>query len=150
MAANGKTLEYLLKEGIVRTVAENSDWVVVRTFTNQRGTQSTAAQTSEYAIKLSDLLAGLEESADITALEAIVIAQGLDITTLQGAVASLQGDMATAQGDIGALQGDVTTLEGRVDAIATNVYIDNAAALLGGLVAGQLYSTPTGEVRIVI
>lgn len=129
MAANGKTLEYLLKEGIVRTIAENSDWVVVRTFTNPRGTQATAAQTSEYAIKLSDLLAGLEESADITALENIVTTQGLNITTLQG---------------------EVTTLEGRVDAIATNIYIDNATALLGGLLVGQFYSTPTGEVRIVI
>jgi hypothetical protein len=29
-------------------------------------------------------------------------------------------------------------------------YVDNAAALSGGLVAGEIYRTPTGEIRIVI
>lgn len=34
--------------------------------------------------------------------------------------------------------------------ITTNVYSDNATALAGGLLVGDLYSTATGEVRIVI
>jgi len=35
-------------------------------------------------------------------------------------------------------------------AAATNVYADNADALLGGLSVGTMYSTATGEVRIVV
>lgn len=37
-----------------------------------------------------------------------------------------------------------------INAAKNNVYADNAAALLGGLEVGTLYSTATGEVRIVV
>ena len=40
--------------------------------------------------------------------------------------------------------------EATLDAVKNNVYADNAAALAGGLVAGELYSTATGEVRVVV
>ena len=29
-------------------------------------------------------------------------------------------------------------------------YVDNAAALSGGLIVGEIYRTPTGEIRIVV
>jgi hypothetical protein len=29
-------------------------------------------------------------------------------------------------------------------------YVDNAAALAGGLIFGEIYRTPTGEIRIVV
>lgn len=41
-------------------------------------------------------------------------------------------------------------LNGLIASIANNVYADNAAALAGGLEVGTLYSTATGEVRIVV
>ena len=156
MAANGKTLEYLIKEGLVRVSAENTDYVIIKTFTNPRGTQSTAAQTSEYAVKLSDFLAALEESADIAAVQAALTAHINDTTDAHDASAVSYMNTTSGltavdlQAAVDEVDGALDTLKGRVDAIATNVYIDNAAALLGGLVAGQLYSTPTGEVRIVI
>ena len=45
---------------------------------------------------------------------------------------------------------DIVDIYAIIAAIATNVYADNTAALGGGLVAGEIYSTVTGEVRIVI
>ncbi|MEX0594990.1 MAG: hypothetical protein WD512_00710 [Candidatus Paceibacterota bacterium] len=47
------------------------------------------------------------------------------------------------------IESDITTVENRLTEITSNVYDDNAAALLGGLTVGTLYSTATGEVRIV-
>jgi chaperonin cofactor prefoldin len=44
----------------------------------------------------------------------------------------------------------ITSLENRLDEIADNVFADNAAAIAGGLAVGTLYSTATGEVRIVV
>jgi hypothetical protein len=41
---------------------------------------------------------------------------------------------------------------GHLNALLANVrreFVDNAAAIAGGLKYGELYSTPTGEVRIV-
>lgn len=156
MAANGKTLEYLIKEGLVRVSAENTDYVIIKTFTNSRGTQSTAAQTSEYAVKLSDFLAALEESADIAAVQAALTAHINDTTDAHDASAVSYVNTTSGltavdlQAAVDEIDGAFDTLKGRVDAIATNVYIDNIAAQSGGLVAGQYYSTPTGEVRIVI
>jgi hypothetical protein len=37
-----------------------------------------------------------------------------------------------------------------VNAAKNNVYADNTAALAGGLEVGDVYSTATGEVRIVV
>lgn len=34
--------------------------------------------------------------------------------------------------------------------VSENVYADNATALAGGLTVGDLYSTATGEVRVVV
>jgi chaperonin cofactor prefoldin len=48
------------------------------------------------------------------------------------------------------IESDVVNLENRLEEITDNVYADNAAALAGGLTAGTLYSTATGEVRIVV
>jgi hypothetical protein len=36
------------------------------------------------------------------------------------------------------------------NAITQNVYADNVAALAAGLTVGTLYSTATGEVRVVV
>ena len=37
-----------------------------------------------------------------------------------------------------------------INAAKDNVYVDNIAALAGGLIEGDVYSTATGEVRIVV
>jgi hypothetical protein len=37
-----------------------------------------------------------------------------------------------------------------VNAAKNNIYADNTAALAGNLVEGDIYSTATGEVRIVV
>ena len=37
-----------------------------------------------------------------------------------------------------------------INAAKDNVYADNIAALAGGLTEGDVYSTATGEVRIVV
>lgn len=156
MAANGKTLEYLIKEGLVRVSAEDTDYVIIKTFTNPRGTQSTAAQTSEYAVKLSDFLAALEESADIAAVQAALTAHINDATDAHDASAVSYVNITSGltavnlQAAVDEVDGALDTLKGRVDAIVSNMYVDNVTALAGGLIAGQLYSTPTGEVRIVI
>lgn len=126
MAANGKTLEYLIKEGLVRVSAESTDYVVIRTFNNSRGTQSTASQTSEYAVKLSDLLGALEDSAEITA----------HITdTTDAHDASAVSYDPTTSGLIG------TTVQEAIDEIVANpaggtlreiVVLDSATILAGG------------------
>jgi len=46
--------------------------------------------------------------------------------------------------------GHLNELVKKVNEITTNVYVDNAAAVAGGLTAGTLYSTATGEVRVVV
>lgn len=37
-----------------------------------------------------------------------------------------------------------------VNAAKNNVFVDNAAAVAAGAEVGDIYSTPTGEVRIVV
>jgi len=37
-----------------------------------------------------------------------------------------------------------------IASVSENVFADNATALAGGLTAGDLYSTATGEVRVVV
>ena len=49
----------------------------------------------------------------------------------------------------------VRTTTGQIAALAPSIgnaatYADNAAALAGGLVAGDVYKTATGELRIVV
>jgi len=50
-------------------------------------------------------------------------------------------DVTTIQDDLTTVQNDVDVLESRLDEITSNVFADNAAALLGGLAVGDLYST---------
>ena len=60
-------------------------------------------------------------------------------------------DMSLAKfGHINAIVDAVNTLESSVTSIQNNVYANNAAAIAGGLAVGALYSTATGEVRIVV
>ena len=46
--------------------------------------------------------------------------------------------------------GHLNELVRKVNEITNNVYADNAAAVAAGLKVGTLYSTATGEVRIVV
>jgi hypothetical protein len=46
--------------------------------------------------------------------------------------------------------GHLNKLVDVINTITENVYADNTAALAGGLEAGTLYSTATGEVRVVV
>jgi hypothetical protein len=46
--------------------------------------------------------------------------------------------------------GHLNELVRKVNEITNNVYADNAAAVAAGLKVGTLYSTVTGEVRVVV
>lgn len=46
--------------------------------------------------------------------------------------------------------GHLNELVNVINQITENVYADNAAAVAGGLSVGDLYSTATGEVRVVV
>jgi len=46
--------------------------------------------------------------------------------------------------------GHLNKLVDVINTITENVYADNTAALAGGLEVGTLYSTATGEVRVVV
>jgi hypothetical protein len=67
---------------------------------------------------------------------------------------SLPEAISLAGDEIVAIVQGGTTVQTTVAAIAgfslAGTYADNAAALAGGLVAGQFYSTVTGEVRVVV
>jgi len=58
--------------------------------------------------------------------------------------------LTESENTLDTVEQDLSALTLVVNSIGANVYADNAAALLGGLVAGELYSTVTGEVRIVV
>lgn len=53
-------------------------------------------------------------------------------------------DMAQAK------YGHINVIVDKINEISDNVYLNNAAALAAGLTPGTLYSTATGEVRIVV
>lgn len=60
-------------------------------------------------------------------------------------------DMSLAKfGHLNKIVDAVSALETSVSAAENNTYADNAAALAGGLAVGTLYSTASGEVRIVV
>ena len=46
--------------------------------------------------------------------------------------------------------GHLNKLVDVINTITENIYADNTAALAGGLEVGTLYSTATGEVRVVV
>lgn len=46
--------------------------------------------------------------------------------------------------------GHLNAMLDMINAAKNNVYANNATALLGGLEVGTMYSTATGEVRIVV
>lgn len=57
----------------------------------------------------------------------------------------VDGNLKVGSGDLA-----VNATTGVVSMGSTPVYADNAAALTGGLVAGDIYKTATGEIRIVV
>lgn len=60
-------------------------------------------------------------------------------------------DMSLAKfGHINAIVDELNVTTALALAAKNNVYTNNALAILGGLSVGDVYSTPSGEVKIVI
>ena len=68
-----------------------------------------------------------------------------------GSIYITTGDAATGDGGKIIIElGNGSVKDGVLKLINLPVYADNAAALLGGIVAGTVYNTNTGELRIVV
>jgi len=104
MSADSKKLEYLIKEGLVRISPDDSDYIVIKSFTNPRAHLSTKAQTSEYVVKISDFMiamGSLNLTAHINDLIAAHIASAIAnsptgnllATDVQAALAELDADL---------------------------------------------------------
>ena len=83
-----------------------------------------------------------------------VIATTGGVTASAGNIVATLGNITASAGNITATLGTLTigglsTLSGGIRSVLPT-YADNAAALLGGLVANDEYKTATGERRIVV
>jgi hypothetical protein len=137
------------------------------------GAISATTLTASGAVAFADTLAVAGASAlhAVSATGAIsattTIAAGTTVTGGTGVIATTGGVTASA-GNIVATLGNITASAGNITATLGTLtiggranlsggirsvlptYADNAAALLGGLVATDLYKTATGELRIVV
>jgi predicted nucleic acid-binding Zn-ribbon protein len=65
-------------------------------------------------------------------------------------IEEMNTEFENVEDQITVIESDITSLENRIQEITDNVFADNAAAIVGSLAVGTLYSTPTGEIRIVV
>lgn len=63
---------------------------------------------------------------------------------------NVENQITAIESDITAIESDITILDNKIQEITNNVFADNAAAIAGSLAVGTFYSTPTGEIRIVV
>lgn len=73
------------------------------------------------------------------------LAEDLDANKL-----ALEAEIEFVEASVTATNLVVASVVEQLDSITDNVYADNAAALAGSLEVGQLYSTATGEIRVVV
>lgn len=90
-----KTLEYLIDQGLVRTVPGNSDYIIVNSFTNPLSNGYTASQTSEYAIKISDFFAAIAADTTAEEVEFNNTSSGLAATNVQDSIDEIAGITTT-------------------------------------------------------
>lgn len=95
------------------------------------------ASSGELKAKDVDIIAG---GGLTIAASAPVDCDSTDVSFAKANVA----DLISASADFVALQAD------EIDFTETTAFADNAAAVAGGLTAGDIYHTSTGEMRIVV
>lgn len=88
--------------------------------------------------------------ARIGHVNAVIEELNTEFENVEDQVTLIESDITSLENEVAGTQLDITSLENKIQEITDNVFADNAAAIAGGLAVGTLYSTATGEIRIVV
>ena len=141
--------------GISGLLVAANTWTATQSFTASPGISSVRSSGAALA-RIGNGLAAISAGAELgryTGYSGDTTAPGagdvVSIRAIQGTTAPNSGewDFYVGRDDARALK---LRSNGVVAAALTPTYADNAAAVAGGLVAGDIYKTATGELRIVV